>query len=400
MSQRHREQRADFTGGYNSRDKESRLRDSESPDMMNVIVEKRGTIGPRPGTLRYIDDPVSDPMEVGGQNPPVTSLYEFVTRAGVGHFMAFAGTSLNVVNALGGWTTLEAALTENSLLEFVTNPVVDLALFVNGADGYWETDGTAGNTSEVEPYKTLYEGVVDTNNLAITWVSGDKFELTWAGEIIIINDVAYTVDAVADDENLTILASAGVQNGVDYSHTTEDGVDVGNCIIPGKPKYIEYHNYRVWLANVEGFPDRVYFSVEDVDGNSLYNYFTAWSWLRAANSKGEGITAIKSYKGSLYVFTPTTIKVITGTAIDDLAMSDVSNTVGCVAQRSVRVIGGNLIFLGLDGVYVFDGTSAPFKVSQRVEPTFKDIRQDYWSQICAIVYEGKYLLSMPVTYGG
>jgi hypothetical protein len=399
MSQNHREKRNDFSGGFNSRDRSSMLRPNESPNMLNVIVEKRGTITTRPGTELYLSEPVSDPIEVGGANPPVTSIYEFVNRSGAEFFLAFAGESLKVAVS-PGWVLLSDEFTENVLFEFITHPIADLALFVNGADGYWETGGTAVTTNAVEPHKTLYEGVVDTNNLAVTWVEGDNFELDWAGETIIINDVAYTVDAVADDENLTILASAGVQNDVDYSHTTDDGVDVGNSMLPWRPKFIEYHKYRVWLANVEGFPDRVYFNVDDVEGNTLYNYFTAWSWLRSANQKGERITGIKSFKGVLYVFTPTTIRAITGDDIDDFAMSDVSNTVGAVSQRSIQVLGNYLIFLGVDGVYMFDGQSTPFKISQRIDPTLNDVRRVYWPQASGIAYENKYMVSVPLAVGG
>ncbi len=399
MAQNHREIRNDFSGGFNSRDRSSMLRPNESPNMLNVVVEKRGTITTRPGTELYLPTPVSDPMEPDGANPPVTSIYEFVTRGGAGFFLAFAGESLKLAVA-PGWGLLADGFTENSLLEFITHPIADIALFVNGADGYWETDGTAGNTEEIEPYKTLYEGVVDTNNLAVTWVEGDNFELDWAGETIIINDVAYTVDAVADDENLTILASAGVQNDVDYSHTTEDGVDVGNSVVPAAPRFIEYHKYRVWLANVTGFPDRIYFNVDDVEGNTLYNYFTAWSWLRANNQKGERITGIISFKEVLYVFTPTTIRAILGDDIDDFAMRDVSNTVGAVSQRSIQVLGNYLIFLGVDGVYMFDGQNAPFKISQRIDPTLGEVRRHYWPQVSGIAYENKYMVSVPLAVGG
>ena len=399
MSQRYRETLNDFTGGYNSRDQASLLRKNESPDMLNIVVGKRGTIKPRPGTALFRDDPVSDPLEVGAQNPPVTSLYEYVTKAGVAHFFAFAGESLKKASATG-WDLLEDGFTAHSLLQFVTHPIEDVALFVNGANGYWETDGSAGNTEPVEQYKTLYEGEVNTNTTAVVRTDGDDFQADWAGEIILINSVAYTVASVTDDDNLVLTGSAGVQTGVDYSYMTEEGIELGNSYIPTRPRYIEYYQYRVWLANVEGFPDRVYFNIDDLEGNTLYNYFTHWSWIRAGNTKGEAITGIKSFRNTLFVFTPTTLKAITGTNIVDFVMTDVSNTVGSVSQRSIHVVNNTLIFLGVDGVYMFDGQSAPFKVSQRLEPTFKEIRQTYWRQACGIAYDNKYLLSLPLTYGG
>ncbi len=397
MADRYRETLNDFTGGYNNRDQASMLRKNESPNMLNVVINKRGTIEPRPGTALYRNDPVSDPLEVGAANPPVTSLYEFVKNNGTAYFLAFAGESLKKSSGTG-WTLIEDGFSAHSLLEFVTHPIEDIALFVNGEDGYWETNGVTAE--EVEPYQTLFEGEVNTNNTDVVRVDGDEFQLDWAGELILINSVAYTIDSVTDADNLVLTGSAGVQTGVDYSYTTEEGIEIGNCYIPGAPKYIEYHQYRVWLANVEGFPDRVYFNVDDIDGNTLYNYFTAWSWLRAGNTKGEEITGIKSLRGILYVFTPTTIKAITGTNIDDYAMTDISDTVGSISQRSIQVVKNSLIFLGLDGVYMYDGQNAPFKVSQRIDPTFQDILQDYWPQACGITYNNKYFISLPLSYGG
>lgn len=396
MSQRHRESINDFSGGYNSRDRATMLRKNESPDMLNIVLGRRGTISPRPGTVLYRNDPVSAPLEVGGQNPPVTSVYEYVKNNGSPYFLAFAGESLKVATA-GGWSLLSAGFTQHSLFEFITHPVIDLALFVNGRDGYWQTDIT--ETKEVVPYKTLYEGTVNTAADAVSWVSGDKFG-SWAGKIIIINALPYTVLSVTNETSLTLTATAGTQSGVVYSYTTEEGIEIGNSYTLSKPKFIEYHKYRVWLANVEGFPDRVYFNVNDIEGNTLYNYFTQWSWLRAATTKGENVTGIKSFKGVLLVFTPTTIRAITGDNIAEFAMTEVSNTVGCVAQRSIQVVGSSLIFLGVDGVYMFDGASTPFKVSQRVEPTLRDMRSDHWSQACGVAYNNQYLLSIPATHGG
>ena len=398
MSYRHREKRDDFSGGYNSRDPESMLKESESGSMMNIAVGKRGAISPRPGTLRYNNQPVSDPLEVNAEHPPVTSIYEYINQGGLAHFMAFAGESLKVANDADGWDLIQDDFTVHSMLEFITHPINDIALFVNGADGYWETNGVTAE--EVVPYQTTYEGVVNTNGTAVVWVSGDKFDVAWSGGLLMIDDVARAIDEIVDDENITIVDDVGVQTGVEYSYITEESIEIGGSVLPSRPRFIEYHAYRVWLANVEGFQDRIYFNVDDINGNTMYNYFTSWSWLRAGNVKGEHITGIKSFRGALYVFTPTSIKAITGDDISNYAILDISNTVGSIAQRTIQVVGGNLFFTGIDGAYIFDGTSTPFKVSQRIDPTFEGLIRHRQSQSCGGVYENKYIVSMPISHGG
>ena len=405
MSYRHKEVRKDFSGGYNSRDSDSMLQPNESPDMLNVIVGRRGTVRPRPGTEQFRTDPVSDPLVEGEDNPPVTSLYEFVNQAGQAYLFAFAGQSLKKANDSNGWDLVQGSFSNHSLFEFITHPIEDKALFVNGEDGYWETDGNTA--SLVTPYVTSYHGVVDTNGTAVTWVSGSKFSSDWVGDMIVINDVAYEIDSVTNTENLVLTGSAGVQNDVDYDYYTDDGIEVGESVLPSNPKLIEYFSYTVWLANVDGYPNRIYYNLHDLNGNILYNYFASWSWLRASNIKGEEITALKAFRGVLYVFTRTTIKAITETEPFSIVgevytppayeMTDVSSTVGTVSQRTVQEIGNSLIFLGVDGVYMFDGQSAPFKVSQRVEPTFVGARRRFWNQSCGAVHNNKYFVSFPTS---
>jgi len=60
-------------------------------------------------------------------------------------------------------------------------------------------------------------GTVNTNGTAVEWVSGDKFNTSWKdGQLITIDGANYLVQSIADDENLTLKATAGVQAGVGY----------------------------------------------------------------------------------------------------------------------------------------------------------------------------------------
>lgn len=336
MSYRHRETRSDFTGGYNSRDNDTHIADIESPDMHNTMPGKRGGIIPRPGLERISDNPVASVPLAGGVYPPVTSIWEHVSPGGMRNMMAFAGQELRTLTYEGQWRTVIGALAFNSRLEFVAHPILQLSLFVNGSNGYMETDGRQANM--VDPYAPT------------------ETELT----------------------------------------------EIGECVFPAMPKYITFFANRVWLAGEIGRRGRVYFNVDDITGNSLYNYFTAWSWIGIPTVRGEEVTALVPYRDTLYVFTATTMRAIDEAEPIEIGdyiapafrMSLISNNAGSISQRSVQLVNDRLIFMGIDGVYMFDGSGAPYKVSQRVEPDILGVDRLDWEKVCGSVWDRKYVVSM------
>lgn len=312
----------DFSGGINDRDADSILNDNESPDMENVVLGRRGTIQTRPGTVLFRNAFVSSAS-------PVTSLYEHVDAVGNSYVLAFAGTSLSRATA-NNWVVLRTGFTANTYLFFVSNSIINKSLFVNGIDGYFETDGMTCNPV------------------------------------------------------------------VMYTPTTQEQTNIGQCVFPANPRLIAYHKYRVWLGNINpSFPDRVYYSVDDINGNTLYNYFTPTGWLRASNPKGEGLTAMVSFRGRLYLFTATTIKAISGDDLVNFRMDDYSTDVGTVSARTVKIIGDYMIFLGHDGVYMCDGNNAPFNISQRIQNIIRNVSLNHRHLSAAIVSNGQYYLSIP-----
>lgn len=62
-------------------------------------------------------------------------------------------------------------------------------------------------------YRTL-KTVVNTSGTSVTWVSGDKFNPSFAGEAILINGVSYTVATYTNNTTLVLGSSAGTQSSV------------------------------------------------------------------------------------------------------------------------------------------------------------------------------------------
>jgi len=90
-----------------------------------------------------------------------------------------------------------------------------------------------GNTPREAAYATLYAallgqdgvslaGTVNTSGTAVTWVSGDKFNLyNMAGKTVTINGSSYTVSSVASATSMTLQSSAGTQSGVTFAYDTQ-----------------------------------------------------------------------------------------------------------------------------------------------------------------------------------
>ena len=352
MTVRHRETYKNFTGGLNTRDREEVLQDTESPDLMNIYTGKRAGIYTRPGYQKVNQDPLLEGSEDWDPNVPITSVFEFSDNDGMNHLIATAGTSMKRSTG-DGWVDIRTDFSENRFYEFIHHPILDKLLFVNGGDGYWETDG----------------------------------------------EVAFEVPTYPPEEHA---------DPQDPEYYNEEDI-IGASVIPQRAKYIEFFDFRVWMANVRNYPDRVYYNMDDIFGSSIYNYFTSWGWLRMSGLRGEPITGMKRFKDTLLIFTQDAMRMVVkeeSILLDEeyyapaYSMSAVSDTVGTVAHRSIVDIGGRLMFLGRDGVYLFDGQSPPYKVSGRLDPSIQNLDKNNWERACGAYWDGKYFLSVPIKEGG
>jgi hypothetical protein len=71
---------------------------------------------------------------------------------------------------------------------------------------------------------------------------------------------------------------------------------------------------------------------------------------------GFTITAIKKFRNELFIFGANNIKKLTGNNIANFALESVTANLGCVSPDSVVEFGGDLLFLGPDGIRPISGT--------------------------------------------
>jgi hypothetical protein len=73
-------------------------------------------------------------------------------------------------------------------------------------------------------------------------------------------------------------------------------------------------------------------------------------------SVGAKITGLIVFRELLIIFTERTISQLTGNTISDFVLQPVTRNVGCISSDTIQEIGGDLIFLGPDGLRLFSLT--------------------------------------------
>lgn len=73
-------------------------------------------------------------------------------------------------------------------------------------------------------------------------------------------------------------------------------------------------------------------------------------------SVGNAITGIVVFRETLIIFTEKTISQLTGNTLADFNLQTITRNVGCVATDTIQEIGGDVMFLGPDGLRLLGGT--------------------------------------------
>lgn len=149
---------------------------------------------------------------------------------------------------------------------------------------------------------------------------------------------------------------------------TGNGAALGGS--PPTATWIEYFNNYVFLANVSGNEEKVYFS-------GLSNP-ESWDTTNDFFTFDDEITGIKAFGRMLVVFKRNSIGILSGYGRATWAKTDqYIKGIGCVGGHTIKNgrIGGSvqrdvLFFLADDGIYAFDGTPNIIKISIPIERKF------------------------------
>ena len=126
------------------------------------------------------------------------------------------------------------------------------------------------------------------------------------------------------------------------------------------------------------------------------NDLTSWpanNYIDVEPDDGDSIVAIKRYETNLYIFKKKSIyeAVITGASgADAFIVRPVTRGLGAWAKNSVKVIENKgLVFLGPDGVYLFDGSSFDF-ISDPIQTQINGLNRSRYAYSVGAVYPTKH----------
>lgn len=162
---------------------------------------------------------------------------------------------------------------------------------------------------------------------------------------------------------------------------------------PPKGKLCIIHYNRLFIANNPTYPSRIFYTD---DGNPDYFIPTDYYWNIRQND-GDQITFIKHQKGVLIIGKENSIQHFYtdgSTPSTDWSVSDPFSNIGCKAMYSAQESPVGIIYLGSDGLYVFNGLNSQL-VSELVTPEINDIQESNIRYCWGQYYQSQYFLTYP-----
>ena len=168
------------------------------------------------------------------------------------------------------------------------------------------------------------------DNAVITWLSLDR------SSALKTRFTKYRVGSVEKIAGVDGYNYPFIYNGTTFSEVT------GTTDVEGA-EFVVFHKNQLFFA---------------VGHNLIFTAPYTDTDLTAANgsgiiSVGAKITGLIVFRDILVIFTERTISQLTGNTISDFVLQPVTRNVGCVATDTIQEIGGDLIFLGPEGLRLF-----------------------------------------------
>jgi hypothetical protein len=182
---------------------------------------------------------------------------------------------------------------------------------------YWNTSTSA------------WVAITSAGTPNMTNVSRVRFNsFNWSGEVIVLTDG---------------INPAATYNGTTYTQITA-------ATAPDNPVFSEEFASHLFLAGDSDEPYNLFFSAPlnatdftPANGSGVINV-------------GFDIKTIKKFRNQLFIFGANNIKKLTGNNIANFVLENVTSNLGCLAPDSVVEFGGDLLFLGPDGIRPISGT--------------------------------------------
>ena len=151
------------------------------------------------------------------------------------------------------------------------------------------------------------------------------------------------------DGNDKIIVVDGANDPTVFN-TSFTATDVTASSVEGA-KYIASFREHMFYAGMSSTPQEIVFS-QPFDEDAFSSGSGAGSI-----KVDDTIVALKVFRSTLFVFCENRIFKVTGSSSSDFAIQPVTRRIGCINGDTVQEFGGDLIFLGPDGLRTVAGTS-------------------------------------------
>lgn len=351
----------EFIGGLNLRDEPSKLQLNESPDLLNVTLDDRGTLHKRFGYEQLFD------LTSG----TINSIYEYYKiGASLPIFLVNHGT--NVYKDDNGTLTSIGTVTDAKARWFTFN---DIAYMMNGTD-FKQYDG---NTfKDVEPYiptitlgrtpaGTAYETYEEINLLTDAFTdsfsadgTSTQYHLSYdnltAREVVVEVDgtvltegTHFSVDRVNGivDFNGGTSPYGAPASGTDNVKITAGRPDADPTIVKKCTLFEVYGGKNDTRVLYAGHPDQPNLLLHS--GLFKPGYVPESGYI-LVGSDAEAITGLVKFYDYLVIFKERSIWVLQGSKPADYMINPINDKYGCINPDSIQIIFNNVVFLSDKGV--------------------------------------------------
>jgi len=262
----------------------------------------------------------------------------------------------NKVVAARGEKIFSAASTELSVkILAATGMTGSGTITVDSTTGF-SSSGTLQISSEI----FTYTGVTSTTFTGVTRATSSTTAAAHALNTIIsenwtvrdtgrTNAVKYRFERFNFDGNDKIIV-VDETNVPTVFNSAISATDVSGSSVAGS-KFVAAYKSHMFYAGKSTTPAELVFSVPFDEDN-----FTSGSGAGSIKVDDD-ITGLKVFRDSLFIFCANRIFKLTGSTSSDFAVQAVTRNIGCVNGDTIQEFGGDLLFLGPDGLRTVAATA-------------------------------------------
>lgn len=173
-----------------------------------------------------------------------------------------------------------------------------------------------------------------------------------------------------------------------------DGTNFATVTGAPNGKYVVTHKNRLYIAGDPANPSRLYMS--DLGQPETW---PSLNFIDINTNDGDAITGIAEHLDALVIFKERSVHVLRGTGPQNYSILDSHQSHGTVSHWSIAQVLNQLVYLGRDGVYAYDG-KAVHLISDLIRGSVLGLsdhppwQQTYLVNACATEYKNKYWLSV------